>query len=305
MEMLLDPFAHGTIPFGDWVEAFILWLVENFRGLLLATKQPVQILLNLFDAALNRFHPAVALALLFGIGWLVSGLRAALAVLTAFLFIGLIGAWAAAMTTLSIVLTALTICALIGLPLGIWMAKSDRVAGIVRPVLDFLQTIPSFAYLVPVVMLFGIGNVPGVIVTCFYALAPLVRLTNLGIREVRQDLTEASDAFGASPLQRLFRVELPLARPTIMAGLNQTIMLSLNMAVVASMIAVAGLGRMVLEGIGRLDVGVAAVGGLGIVLLAIGIDRITQGLGASRRVTQQAWYDLPLGALLLSRSGTA
>ena len=161
-----------------------------------------------------------------------------------------------------------------------------------------MQTTPAFVYLVPVVMLFGIGNVPGVIVTIVFALPPLVRLTNLGIRQVRPDLIEASRAYGASPWQLLWKVQLPLAMPNIMAGINQALMLSLSMVVIASMIAVGGLGQMVLRGIGRLDMGLATIGGLGIVLLAIVLDRITQAMGEPRRGNQRWWQQGPLGLLL-------
>ena len=162
-----------------------------------------------------------------------------------------------------------------------------------------MQTIPSFVYLVPVVMLFSIGNVSGVIVTFIYALPPVVRLTNLGIRQVREDMVEAARAFGASKRQTLVKVELPLAMPTIMAGVNQTIMMALSMVVVASMISVTGLGQMVLRGIGRLDMGIATVGGLGIVFLAIVIDRISQSFGVSARDRgHKKWYETgPVGAL--------
>ncbi len=161
-----------------------------------------------------------------------------------------------------------------------------------------MQTTPAFVYLVPVVMLFGIGNVPGVVVTIVFALPPLVRLTNLGLRQVRPDLVEAARAYGASPLQMLWKVQLPLAMPSIMAGINQALMLSLSMVVIASMIAVGGLGQMVLRGIGRLDMGLATVGGLGIVLLAITLDRLTQAMGQPRRGARatggrpapQAWW---------------
>jgi glycine betaine/proline transport system permease protein len=153
-----------------------------------------------------------------------------------------------------------------------------------------MQTTPAFVYLVPVVMLFGIGNVPGVIVTIIFALPPLIRLTNLGIRQVRPDLIEAARAYGASPVQMLVKVQLPLAMPSIMAGVNQTLMLSLSMVVIASMIAVGGLGQMVLRGIGRLDMGLATVGGLGIVLMAITLDRITQSLGKTGRGNHH-WYE--------------
>ena len=164
-----------------------------------------------------------------------------------------------------------------------------------RPFLDAMQTTPAFVYLVPVVMLFGIGNVPGVVVTIVFALPPLVRLTNLGIRQVRPDLIEAARAYGASPWQMLVKVQLPLAMPSIMAGINQSLMLSLSMVVIASMIAVGGLGQMVLRGIGRLDMGLATVGGLGIVLLAITLDRVTQAMGQPRRGTRHWWQSRPGG----------
>src|SRR5690606_28936430 len=194
-----------------------------------------------------------------------------------------------------LVLTALFFCIAIGLPMGIALASSDRAQRWSRPLLDAMQTTPAFVYLVPVVMLFGIGNVPGVIVTIIFALPPLVRLTNLGIRQVRPDLVEAAAAYGASPWQLLTRVQLPLAMPSIMAGINQSLMLSLSMVVIASMIAVGGLGQMVLRGIGRLDMGLATVGGLGIVLLAIMLDRLTQAMGQPRRGARHWWQAGPVG----------
>ena len=205
-----------------------------------------------------------------------------------------------AMVTLALVLTALLFCILIGLPLGIWLARSQRAARIVRPLLDAMQTTPAFDYLVPIVMLFGIGNVPGVVVTIIFALPPIVRLTILGIKQVPADLIEASESFGASPRQLLFKVQLPLAMPTIMAGVNQTLMLALSMVVIASMIAVGGLGQMVLRGIGRLDMGLATVGGVGIVILAIILDRLTQSFGRDNRSRgNRHWYHSgPIGLIL-------
>jgi len=163
-----------------------------------------------------------------------------------------------------------------------------------------MQTLPAFVYLVPVVMLFGIGNVPGVLVTIVFALPPLVRLTNLGIRQVPEDKIEAARAFGCTPRQMLTRVQLPLATSTIMAGLNQTLMLSLSMVVIASMISVGGLGQMVLRGIGRLDMGLATVGGVGLVLLAIFLDRLTQAMGARTNADpSRRWYQTgPVGVLM-------
>ncbi|WP_435336063.1 glycine betaine/L-proline ABC transporter permease ProW, partial [Pseudomonas aeruginosa] len=231
--------------------------------------------------------------------WQISGVGMGVATLVSLIAIGAIGAWSQAMVTLALVLTALLFCIVIGLPLGIWLARSPRAAKIIRPLLDAMQTTPAFVYLVPIVMLFGIGNVPGVVVTIIFALPPIIRLTILGINQVPADLIEASRSFGASPRQMLFKVQLPLAMPTIMAGVNQTLMLALSMVVIASMIAVGGLGQMVLRGIGRLDMGLATVGGVGIVILAIILDRLTQAVGRdSRSRGNRRWYTTgPVGLL--------
>ncbi len=188
------------------------------------------------------------------------------------------------MTTLSMIVTSVLFCVVLGVPLGILAARSNRVLAVVRPVLDIMQTVPSFVYLVPIVMLFGVGMAPGIIATIVFALPPIVRLTNLGIRNVRGDLIEAAEAFGSTGWQMLWNVQLPLAMRTIMAGLNQTLMLALSMVVITSMIGAGGLGLTVYTGLGRLDVGGATAGGVGIVLLAIILDRITQGLGESTGV---------------------
>lgn len=280
MDPILNPFDYVNVPFGDWAEAALDYIVDRWRGTLVASKAPVQAFLVFVQQSLLKIPPLITLVVVAVLGFLISGWRLAAIGIVCLSGIGLIGAWDAAMTTLSIVLTAVSICVLVGLPIGILAARSDRFFKILRPLLDLMQAIPSFVYLVPVVMLFGIGDTPGVIVTCLFAISPLIRLTNLGIREVRGDLVEAAKAFGASDLKILLNVQLPLARPTLLAGLNQSVLLSLSMAVVASMISVAGLGRMVLEGIGRLDFGSASVGGLGIVMTAILVDRYTQALGA-------------------------
>lgn len=280
MDPILNPFDYITVPFGDWAEQALDYIVDRWRSTLVASKAPVQSFLVFVQQSLLKIPPLVSLFAVVLIGYVIAGWRLAILGLVCLTGIGLIGAWEAAMTTLSIVLTAVFICVLVGLPIGIFAARSDRFFKILRPLLDLMQAIPSFVYLVPVVMLFGIGDTPGVIVTCLFAISPLIRLTNLGIREVREDLVEAARAFGASDLRVLFGIQLPLARPTLLAGLNQSVLLSLSMAVVASMISVAGLGRMVLEGIGRLDFGSASVGGLGIVMTAILVDRYTQALGA-------------------------
>ena len=287
-----DPFQTEWFDIQGGVETGIDWVVENFRLFFQLVKQPVDLALTVFDTALLSIHPLV-MVLLFGLlAWQLSSLRLGIAAMLGMIAMGAIGAWEQAMTTLSLVITSVLFCMALGIPTGIWMAKSDRVAGVVRPILDAMQTTPAFVYLVPIVMLFGIGNVPGVIVTIIFAVAPVIRLTNLGIRQVPGDLVEASRSFGASPRQLLFKVQLPLAMPTIMAGVNQTLMLALSMVVIASMIAVPGLGLMVLRGIGRLDIGLATVGGIGIVILAIILDRMTQALGKDARERGvRHWYE--------------
>src|SRR5690606_33282414 len=180
------------------------------------------------------------------------------------------------------ILTSVFFCTVIGIPVGILAARSDLLWKITRPTLDIMQTIPSFVYLVPIVMLFGVGVVPGIIATIIFALPPIIRLTNLGIRNVRHDLVEAATAFGATSWQMLVEVQFPLALRTIMAGLNQTLMLALSMVVIAALIGAGGLGLTVFTGLGRLDVGGATAGGVGIVLIAIILDRISQGLGEKR-----------------------
>jgi len=206
--------------------------------------------------------------------WLVVG-----GTVAAFLAIGYLGMWQDTMATLAIISVATLICIAVGIPIGIAMARSDRVQAAITPLLDVMQTIPSFVYLIPVVMLLGIGKVPGLIAVCIYALPPIVRLTNLGIRLVDREVLEAADAFGASYSQKLFGVQIPLALPNIFAGVNQTIMMSLAMVVIASMIGVKGLGVPVLRAISNQYLALGLMNGLAIVVLAIIFDRISQGFG--------------------------
>ncbi|QTD45160.1 glycine betaine/L-proline ABC transporter permease ProW [Ottowia testudinis] len=293
----LARWFDGGLPVQDGINRALGWFVGQFRPSFQALRQPVDALLSGVEAVLLYPPTLVMVGILSLLAWQLAGARMAVATGLSLLVLGLLGIWAESMTTLSLVLTALFFCVLIGLPLGIGLARSERANQLVRPLLDAMQTTPAFVYLVPVVMLFGIGNVPGVIVTIIFALPPLVRLTNLGIRQVRPDLIEAAQAYGASPWQLLTRVQLPLAMPSIMAGINQTLMLSLSMVVIASMIAVGGLGLMVLRGIGRLDMGLATVGGLGIVILAIVLDRLTQALTHTDRHAA-AWHQRgPVGLL--------
>jgi glycine betaine/proline transport system permease protein len=187
------------------------------------------------------------------------------------------------MQTFALVLASAFIALLIGIPLGIWSAKNETAQKIIRPVLDFMQTMPAFVYLIPAVLFFGLGTVPGAFATIIFAMPPVVRLTSLGIKQVPEEIVEATKAFGATPRQLLIKVQLPLAMPTILAGINQTIMMALSMVVIASMIGAKGLGEIVLQGISQLRIGLGFESGLAVVLLAIILDRITQNLGKSSK----------------------
>jgi ABC-type proline/glycine betaine transport system permease subunit len=214
---IMDPFHKTLIPLDSWVTHGIDWVVTHFRPVFQGIRVPVDYILSGFQQLLLGMPAPVAIILFSLIAWqFPAGMG--VATLISLIAIGAIGAWSQAMVTLALVLTALLFCMVIGLPLGIWLARSPRAAKIIRPLLDAMQTTPAFVYLVPIVMLFGIGNVPGVVVTIIFALPPIVRLTILGINQVPADLIEASRSFGASPRQMLFKVQLPLAMPTIMAG---------------------------------------------------------------------------------------
>ncbi len=301
MDKFLNPFGYVDLGIGDWADGVKKWATDNRESV-----QPVREIVNDLIVAIESVFQAtpqsVMLAILTLLAWQTAGHRVAWIVLGCLVGLGLLDprAWGLAMTTMAIVGTSVMICILIGLPLGVIAGKSDRFYAVVRPVLDLMQTIPAFVYLVPVVMLIGIGNVSGVIVTVVFALPPLIRLTALGIRQVNQSVVEATKAFGASPVQTLIKVELPLSLPSIMAGVNQTIMMSLSVVVIASLISVKGLGNEVLRAMGRLDAGKAIVGGVGIVILAVVLDRISQGLGQSNRERghRHWWQQGPAGLVV-------
>ena len=298
---LLSPFRSIDFGIADWADGIKNWAAEN-RDVVQPIKWFVNDLIVTVEAIMHAIPPVAMLGLIFLLAWQAAGVRVAAFVACCLLFLGLSDpyAWGLAMTTLAVVTTSVAICVFFGLPLGLLAGKSDRFEIAIRPVLDTMQTIPAFVYLVPVVMLIGIGNVSGVIVTVVFALPPIIRLTSLGIRQVDVSVVEAARAFGSSPRQILFKVELPLATPSIMAGLNQTIMMALSVVVIASLIAVKGLGNEVLRAMGRLDAGKALVGGFGIVVLAIVLDRITQGLGRTGRERgyRHWWQGGPVGLCL-------
>ncbi len=271
-------FEDKVIPLDVWVSQFVDWLVENYRDIFQALKWPVEQTLNGFDAGLNALPPLLVIALIVVAAWRFSGKGLAIFSVVTMTLIGLLGLWADTMTTLAMVLASVLFCALAGIPLGIWAGRSDAFEAGIRPVLDAMQTTPAFVYLVPIVMLFSVGNVAGVLATIVFALPPIIRLTCLGIRQVHPELVEAAQAFGATNWQVLVRVRIPLAMPTILAGLNQTIMMALSMVVIAALIGAGGLGSPVILGLNTLDIGRAVIGGLSIVLMAIVLDRITQSM---------------------------
>ncbi len=291
---MFSPADLIQIPLDDWVNSLVRdFLVPNFRPFFRALQAPVTSVLGWIDAFFHWLPMVAVLAAMTIIADRTAGRGVAIFTLVALSFIDMIGLWPETMTTLSMVITSVLFCAVIGVPLGIWAARSDRVLFVIRPILDIMQTIPSFVYLVPIVMLFGVGMVPGIIATIIFALPPIIRLTNLGIRNVRADLIEAAEAFGSTSWQILWEVQFPLALRTIMAGLNQTLMLALSMVVIAALIGAGGLGLTVYTGLGRLNVGAATAGGIGIVLLAIILDRITQALGENNAVAAPSlWQTL-------------
>ena len=257
-----DAYRSFSREYGDQIEAIF---------------DPLLQLLIHFERLLVESPWMLVLAAIVALTWLASrSWKLCIGVALALIAIGVFGMWQDAMSTLSMILVSAAIAVLIGIPVGILMSRSDRVQSLVTPLLDIMQTMPAFVYLIPVVMLLGIGRIPGLIAVVIYAIPPIIRLTNLGIRLVDREVLEAATAFGATRWQRLLQVQIPLALPTIMAGINQTIMMALSMVVIAAMIGVRGLGQPVLQSITNQYFTLGLLNGLAIVVLAIIIDRVTQ-----------------------------
>ncbi|TXL63989.1 proline/glycine betaine ABC transporter permease [Cerasibacillus terrae] len=274
--MMLDFIPE--IPISDWTTDFTKWVTDKFAFLFDFIKDNFGSLMEFLTAQLMVIPPIIFILIIAVLAFFLSGKKFGLA---AFSIVGLWliynqGLWEHLMNTLVLVLIASALSVIIGIPVGILMAKSKIAETIITPILDFMQTMPAFVYLIPAVAFFGIGMVPGVFASLIFASPPTVRFTNLGIRQVSKELVEASDAFGSTGAQKLFKVELPMAKATISAGINQTVMLALSMVVTASMIGAPGLGREVLSALQRAQVGPGFVAGIGIVILAIIIDRLTQ-----------------------------
>ncbi len=267
------PIGQFVSDIVDWIETNLGWLLDGITALL-------RFLLNGFQDILSFLPPLVMIPLFGILIYLVTrrDLRLSLLSIAGLLLIWNLQLWSHAMMTLALVIASTIIALLIGIPLGILAANNDSINAVIRVLLDFMQTMPSFVYLIPAVIFFSLGNVPGMIATVVFAMPPAIRLTNLGIRQIPVELIEVSDAFGATPRQKLIKVQLPVAMPTIMAGVNQCIMLALSMVVIASMIGAGGLGYQVLVGIQRVNIAMGFEAGLAIVIIAIILDRITQGL---------------------------
>ncbi|MFG2131225.1 ABC transporter permease/substrate binding protein [Streptomyces sp. NPDC048751] len=264
---------------GDWVDSGVEWLVTHMSWLFDAIKTVVEGMYDGIDTVLTAPEPLLLAGILAVLAWWLRGLVAGVLAFAGFALVDSLDLWDQAMSTLSLVIVATVVALVVSIPLGIWAARSKTVSAAVRPVLDLLQTMPSMVLLIPAILFFGMGVPAGVVATLIFALAPGVRMTELGIRQVDAELVEAAEAFGTTPRDTLLRVQLPLALPTIMAGVNQVIMLGLSMVVIAGMVGTGGLGGAVNEAIGQLDIGLGFEAGLGIVVLAIYLDRMTGALG--------------------------
>ena len=266
------------INIGAGFEFIIDWLTENLDWFFDAIGAVVEGVLDSINWVFQLPPAFITIAIFTALAWWVARRGMAIFTLVGFSLIVYMGYWSETMDTLSLVFAAVVFALLIGLPLGVWASKSNSAWKVIHPILDFMQTLPAFVYLIPAVLLFKLGPVPGVIATFIFSLPPVVRLTNLGIRQVSVEIKEASRSFGATTKQMLFKAELPVAMPTIMAGVNQTIMLALSMVVISGMIGAGGLGNVVLKGITQLKIDIGFEGGISIVILAIFLDRFTQAL---------------------------
>lgn len=272
------------LPVADWVETITEWMTNTFSGVFSFFQTTGQSLMDGVTSLLVAIPPLLFIIILTAIAFFISNKKIGLSLFTliGLLFIYNQNLWNDLMSTVTLVLLSSVVSIVIGVPLGTLMAKSNKAQSIITPILDFMQTMPGFVYLIPAVAFFGIGMVPGVFASVIFALPPTVRFTNLGIRQVPKELVEASDSFGSTGWQKLFKLELPLAKNTIMAGVNQTTMLALSMVVIASMIGAPGLGRGVLSALQRAQVGNGFVNGVALVILAIIIDRFTQNLNKKK-----------------------
>ena len=271
------------LPLGDWADAVIHFITDVFGGFFTVVRNIFAGFYDLVDFVLQTPPFWVVILVLAAIAWLAKGWKLATGTALGLLVIVGVDQWDNAMSTLALVLVASLIAVAISVPLGVLAARSDLASKIIRPILDFMQTMPAMVYLIPALILFRVGVVPGIVATIIFAMAPGVRLTELGIRGVDKEVVEAGQAFGSSPWRILRQIQLPLAMPSIMAGVNQVIMLSLSMVVIAGMVGAGGLGGEVVQSLTRIDVGLGFEAGLSVVILAIILDRVTGALGTPRK----------------------
>lgn len=274
--------SEKKLDLGSWVNDVVQHLLDNYSGGFDSIGGVVSGFSEGIESVLMLPPAWLLIAIFVGLGLWRIGARFAAFTAVSFILIVLTGFWEQTVVTLGLTFSATLISLLLGIPLGIWAAKSERVTTTIRPILDFMQTMPAFVYLIPAAMLFGLGRVPGIIATVIFAMPPAVRLTNLGIRQVNKEIIEAGQSFGCNSRQLLFKVQLPNAMPSIMAGVNQTIMMALSMVIIASMVGAGGLGNDVLASIQRLDIGLGFESGMAVVLLAIILDRITESFGTKQ-----------------------
>ena len=265
-----------------WIDGAVDWMVVRFETFFASITAGLREVLNLIEALFIGIPWPVAAVLIVVLSWRAAGWRTGLFSLIAIAYLGLFGYWEKSMSTLALVMASALLCILIGTPIGIWCGKDAKVYAVAKPVLDFMQTMPSFVYLIPAVAFFSIGKPPGVFATVIFAMPPMIRLAALGIQQVPHDMKEAALAFGTSPWKLLVKVELPLAAPSLLAGMNQTIMMSLSMVIIASMIGAGGLGYDVLIALRRLNTGEGMLAGTAIVVCAMILDRIVQGRRSRR-----------------------
>ena len=282
-----DDGSYKAVQIGRIISAHVkdgtTWLVRNWGGLFDSIDLFITYTMVWLEDGLKWIPWPAAFLAIAGVAWIVAGWRLAVFAILSLIFIGVMNRWDSAVETIAIILFSVALSITISLPLGIMGARSNRVDSLIRPILDGMQTMPSYVYLVPGILFFGLGYTPAVIATVIYAVPPAIRLTNLGIRQVSPETVEAARSFGASPLQLLTKVQMPMALPTIMAGINQTTMLALSMVVIASLVGASGLGEDVFRALQRQDPGNSVIAGMSIVLIAIVIDRLTQSVARSRQ----------------------
>ena len=286
--MLAQSQVIPQIPLAEWTNSAVDWITETFEWFFDPLKDVIVAVVGSLESVFTALPALLMVAILGVIALLLAGWRVGLFTVVGLVLIISLGLWIPAMETLALVLVAAAISLAIGVPIGIVAAKSRSIEAFMRPVLDIAQTMPAFVYLVPIVALLSIDEPPALIATVIFAMPPAVRLTMLGIQQVPKETVEAAHAFGATPWQTLFKVELPLSGRSIMAGVNQVIMLSLSMVVIAALVGAGGLGDPVVTGLGQLDTGGAFVGGIGIVILAIMLDRVTRGMERRRGAKRTA-----------------